>query len=141
MIPLCPALRYEMDDRVDVQGRSFQVCVKSPPSPQHQRLWREPLWNSVPTGQHTDSLTAQNRESGMALHPAQPGSSPGAESVAAQRWPIAARRLPHDTNYVRKNKCLQSLKQVPWSGAETALHRAALILGCHCPCWTPVFSP
>lgn len=53
--------------------------------------------------------------------------------MAAQRWQMAARQLSHDTNYVRENKCLQSLKQVPRHGAETALHRTALILGWHHP--------
>ena len=71
----------------------------------------------------------------LAWHsPPQPGWSPGAESVAARRWQIAARWFPHNTNYVRENKCLQSLKQVPRNGrAETALHRTALILGWHRP--------
>lgn len=45
----------------------------------------------------------------------------------------AARQVPHDTNYMRENKYLQSLKQAPWNGAETALHSRALILGWRCP--------
>lgn len=54
--------------------------------------------------------------------------------MAPQRWwQAAARWLPHDTNDVRENKGLRSLKRVGCRGTGAGLHRAALTLGWPCP--------
>lgn len=132
---LCPALGCEMDACMAFQGRRaswvhMNILLPPCPKPTGQDVVRtEALWSSV----NTMSPDRSKETIWHSTSPEKPGWNPGAAQsvVALTARQRAARRLPQNTNYMKENKCLQPLKQVP-SGAETLLQRTALILG-----WCP----